>query len=72
MSAVFPVSSGGCYETAADGRLPMREGPLRDHRGAVIGLYVSLHRMPAVDQKRLLDGARRRRERLPLGRRLPW
>ena len=34
----------------------MREGPLRDHGGAAIGLYVPLHRLPAVDQQRLLDG----------------
>src|SRR5262245_17467380 len=51
------VGKEGCYEIAADGRLPMRESALRDHGGAANGLYMSLHRLPAVDEQRLLDGA---------------
>ena len=35
----------------------MRQDQLRDHRSTAIGLYVPLHRLPALDQQRLLDGA---------------
>ena len=42
---------------------------LRDHRSTAIGLYVPLHRLPALDQQRLLDGARRHRDRLSSQRR---
>src|SRR5262249_29411474 len=40
--------------TPADRRLPVRRAALRDHRGADHGLHLSLHRLPAHDQQRLL------------------
>src|SRR6266699_5524031 len=60
---------GGVHEAPADWRLPMRQDPLRDHRGTALGLYVPLHRLPTPDQQRLLDGRRGPREGFPAQRR---
>src|SRR4051812_4210246 len=51
-------------EVAADRWLPMREDPLRDHRGTAIGLHLPLLRLPTLDQQRLFIGRRSSGERL--------
>jgi hypothetical protein len=51
-SNVRSVESKGVrpYEAPADGWLPMRRDPLRDHPGTTDGLYLSLRRLPADDK----------------------
>jgi hypothetical protein len=37
-------------ETSTDRRLPVRQNPLRDHRGPAVGVYLPLHRLPAPNE----------------------
>src|SRR6266481_10096018 len=49
---------GGVHEAPTDRRLPVREGSLRDHRRAAVGLYLPLPGLPTPDQQRVLLGDR--------------
>src|SRR6202043_1343627 len=63
MSTRFATRRG--HEAPTDRRLPMREDPLRDHRGAAGGQYLSLSGLPTSDQQRLLIGDCCPREGIP-------
>jgi hypothetical protein len=47
---ITEISSTAVHEAPTDWRLPMRQDPLRDHRGTAVGLHVPLHRLPTPDQ----------------------
>src|SRR5438132_4156035 len=56
-------------EPTADRWLSVRRAALRDHPGADYGLHLSLHRLPAHDQQRLLARLRAPGRGLPPGSR---
>ena len=56
---------------APAGRLPVRGGPLRDHRAVPVGRLLPLHPLPAPHGHRLLGQRPRPAGRLPAARREP-